>query len=213
MVLFRFTAVRRLGRRGQTTKVGPSAWPDGGSFVPSRLVPDDIDVTPYSQVLLTAAAGVVATLTGVLAGGIVSRRATRSQWSRETHLTACTTLLGRYAATYRAVRQRAEDGAEPIDWAAWHQGLHLMLLTAAPQLVERVLAVDEQFWRISVASGGGGVPLERWLELRKPIDQAYLDMVNSMRAELQLAPAALPRAHGRPDDNDPVWQLDPRRPL
>ncbi|MEV0136630.1 hypothetical protein AB0H83_50430 [Dactylosporangium sp. NPDC050688] len=168
-------------------------------------------MTPYWQVLLTAAAGVVATLTGVVAGGVVSRRATRSQWSHETHLTACTTLLGRYASTYRAVRQRAEAGVEPVDWAAWHQGLHLVLLTAAPQLVQRVLAVDEQFWRISVASAGDAVPLERWLELRQPIDRAYLDMVNSMRAELLLAPAPLPKADGRPDDNDPVWRLDPRR--
>ena len=168
-------------------------------------------MTPYWQVLLTTAAGVVATLIGVVAGGIVSRRATRSQWSHESQLTACTTLLGRYAATYRAVRQRAVDGAEPIDWTAWHQGLHLVLLTAAPELVQRVLVVDEQFWRISVASDGGAVPLQRWLELRRPIDRAYLDMVNAMRAELQLAPAMLAKVHGRPDDDDPLWQRGSRR--
>jgi hypothetical protein len=123
--------------------------------------------SPWS-VAISAAAALVATLTGVVIGALLTRNAQFVQWSRASRLEACTQFLKAYSTVYDGLSHACRHRVDPrIDWTQWNQALAALSLVSTRQVMENAIAVDNLIWSIDASIVEGESGMNRWLEFRK----------------------------------------------
>jgi hypothetical protein len=176
---------------------------------------------PWSLIITTVGA-VLTTLLGVLVGGAITSRSQQRHWSRDRQTEACAQVLRESsnvliqlaAANGRLVNPTTEQLERPVpglptllDWRPWNEALAMASLLADHQLVEAALTIDAEIWPIHLKIKARAVAEGDWFALRDKIEDRRRDFVNVARNHLASAGPKLTRLTGRPNPEDPIWQL------
>ncbi|MER6318490.1 hypothetical protein ABT237_32685 [Streptomyces sp. NPDC001581] len=166
--------------------------------------------------LIAAPAGAVAaTLIGVFAGSVVSRRAQDRHWVRDQVAATCARVLRESSGVLIDLSdmEASRPDAVPqgvvlptaIDWRPWNEALSMVNLVADKDIAEAAHSLDEQIWRLHTIVKRGLGPEENWLVLRSRVVAAQNHFITVAREQLSLAGQPLERFSGRPDPDDPIW--------
>jgi hypothetical protein len=176
---------------------------------------------PWSLIITTAGAALT-TLLGVLVGGAITSRSQQRHWSRDRQTEACAQVLRESsnvliqlaAANGHLVNPAPEQLKHPLpglptllDWRPWNEALAMASLVADHELVEAALAIDAEIWPIHLKIKAGAVADGDWFALRDKIEDRRRDFANVARHRLASAGPTLTRLTGRPNPEDPIWQL------
>lgn len=157
------------------------------------------------EVLAPTVGGVLAALAGGTLGGWLGHRSQRTHWTRDSRLSAYTELMRCYAEAYHILSQEPSDhGRAKVDWSEWNRALAVVNLIAATPVAAQAVKIDEMMWRLSLAAERGYI--ERWTQVRKPLEQAVLEFVNLARGDVGGFDGPVARLNGRPDPGDPIWR-------
>lgn len=151
------------------------------------------------DVLLPAAAGVIATLLGVVLGGVLTRRQQVEAWSRDRQVEACAAIVRESTRVQLNLRHVFRGRATTIDWAPWNEALAVLHLVGHPDAVAAAQAMDEAIWRSSHAVRYGGITGEdAWAAAREPLEATRLQFINTARRRLLANREPLHRLVARP---------------
>ncbi|MGP4030056.1 hypothetical protein [Actinomadura sp. 3N407] len=176
------------------------------------------------SLIITTAGAVATTLLGVIVGGLVSSRAQARHWTRDREMEACALLLRESsnilielaAMNGRRVNPRAGEvrpvsgQSSEIDWRPWNEALAMVNLIANDQIVEAAHVLDAEIWPVHLKIKAEMLQGDDWFPLRDQIEQRRREFINVARRQLGATGRPLHRISGRPELNDPVWEL--RRP-
>lgn len=205
----------------------PSPCAHDSEALPGRNRPGRTVAVPSARadnegmaVAITTVGAVLATLLGVLVGSVLSSRSQSEQWSRDRQADACAQILRESSNLLieftKPIWQHpapAEDGANmptPIDWRPWNEALTVIDLVADHAIVEAVLAMDAQIWRVHQQIKRGWVLGGEWPTVRELVEAPQRDFVNVARRRLAAKGPPLRHLTGRPPADDPIWEF--RRP-
>lgn len=148
------------------------------------------------DVLLPAAAGVVATLVVVVLGGVLTRRQQVEAWSRDRSVGAS---IVRESTRIQLCLERVYAGrGATLDWTPWNESLAILHLVGHPETVAAVQKMDEAFWRYGEAiKHDNDGSYEAWEALRDPIEATRLEFINIARHHLLMGKQPLSRLVAR----------------
>ena len=179
----------------------------GGSFgvsgLDNRGYPGDAEVgeggAPVQwDVVLPAITGVVATLLGVVLGGVLTRRQQSEAWSRDRQVEACASIVRESTRVQLQLEQIQAGKKVVVHWAPWNESLAVPHLVGHPATVAAGQAMDEAFWvsgdaiKQREAEGYMG-----WNALRDPLEATRLEFINTARRHLMASDQALSRLVAR----------------
>jgi hypothetical protein len=151
-------------------------------------------------VIIPVVGGIVATLVGVVLGGVLTRRAQERQWLRDRQLEACLGIMRESNRAQFALRAAWREGTRP-DWVPWNEALTIVSFVHGPEIVTSAQQIDETFWETNHKIGSGQIASEEaWAQVRDVIEKARLDFVNLARRHLT-------------EQREPVSRLAARMPL
>jgi hypothetical protein len=164
------------------------------------------NVDPQWGAIAPMVGGVLAALVGGTLGGWLAHRSQRSNWTRDSRMTAYADLLRYHAVAYDKLARRLAHGErERIDWSDWHRALAVVNIVAPAVVADQAVKLDEAMWRLTIDVRQGDI--DGWIQMRRPVEHALLEFVNLARTELDGSSARLKRVNGRPREDDPVWRL------
>ena len=167
------------------------------------------------DVLLPAAAGVIATLLGVVLGGVLTRRQQVEAWSRDREVEACAAIVRESTRVQLNLRHVFRSRATSLDWAPWNEALAVLHLVGHPDAVAAAQAMDEAIWRSSHAVRYAGITSEdAWAAAREPLEATRLQFINTARHHLLASRQPLHRLVARPplaDLRDTSSEFTPER--
>jgi hypothetical protein len=176
------------------------------------------------SLIITTASAVATTLLGVIVGGLVSGRAQARHWTRDHEMEACALLLCESSnilielAAMNGRRLHPPPGEirpvpglrSEIDWQPWNEALAMVNLIANDQIVQAAHLIDAEIWPVHLKIKAEMVQGDDWFPLRDQIEHRRREFINVARRQLGATGRSLRRSAGRPELNDPVWEL--RRP-
>lgn len=143
------------------------------------------------DVLVTTAAGALSATVGVVAGGLVTRRAQDRQWSRDQQLAAYRELLAHYAKfTMELRRAHGERRGWDYDWGEWSAALVHAGLVAPAEVAAEIdrfdHAVDTFLDQVARTRDPLTTPLspDEFEQARQPTARAQVQLVNAIRRSL-----------------------------
>jgi hypothetical protein len=162
------------------------------------------------DVAVPTASGVLATLLGVLVGGVVTSRAQRRHWQLTSQVEACAGILRECAKIYHELAQANHErrrGRLGLDWPPWNQALAVANLVTDNQIVAAAHRLDAAIWVMSIQIARGELDDEdAWTGAVNRVEAAHLDFVNTARSQLARPGPSLGQLWGKPDPSDPIWQ-------
>ncbi|MFG2079522.1 hypothetical protein ACGFI5_04075 [Micromonospora tulbaghiae] len=149
------------------------------------------------NIAIPAVAALVATLSGVVIGALLTRHAQFVQWSRASRLEAYVAFLKAYSVVYDGLGHACRHQTNPtIDWTQWNQALATLSLVSTRSVMENAIAVDNAIWSIDACIVNGDSGMGRWLEFRKELEAKRVSFVNAARRELAVEQAPLVQVVG-----------------
>lgn len=108
----------------------------------------------HVDVLLIAAAGILATLLGLGLGLVLTRRQQVDAWPRARQVDACAAVVRASTYVRRALRDRCIRRITQVDpeWRPWTEALPVVDLLAYPEVLAVASVMDEAIWRASYAT-------------------------------------------------------------
>src|SRR4029450_344667 len=89
-----------------------------------------------TAIWISVGGSVLATLVGVVTGGLIGHSSQQSQRNREARINAYTDLLRRYADVQTRVSQPWRKGRFVVDgWSDWNRALAVVALVGSPAVV------------------------------------------------------------------------------
>ncbi|MER7671128.1 hypothetical protein ABTY61_22055 [Kitasatospora sp. NPDC096128] len=141
--------------------------------------------------LVTTAAGALSATVGVVAGGLVTRRAQDRQWSRDQQLAAYRELLAHYAKfTMELRRAHGDRRGWDYDWGGWSAALVHAGLVAPAEVAAEIdrfgNAVDTFLDQVARTRDPSTAPLrpDEFEQARQPTSRAQVQLVNAIRRSL-----------------------------
>lgn len=151
-------------------------------------------MTAWLPIVVSSAGGAVASLLGVAAGGLVSYRSQKDHWSRDNELEACTRLISESTRTQFSLLHAWRQG-RPMQWEEWNEALDIISLVGAPEVVSAASGIDREFWLLSASIKDGIITdVESWNQHRRPLEEARLIFINTVRSKVSGADSLLNRS-------------------
>ncbi|MEU1843955.1 MULTISPECIES: hypothetical protein [Micromonospora] len=173
------------------------------------------------EIAVTTIGGALSATVGVLAGGMLTRRAQDRHWLRDRQLVAYQDLLREYA-TFTMILRRAHLGRTgwDYDWGAWSAALMSASLVAPPAVAAEIDRFGRAVHGLLDATAGVDTttaPLsqEQFERAMAAPARAQLDLVNAMRRSMGRQQGPLSVWLGGAGGRAPHWQdgvVSPRRP-
>jgi hypothetical protein len=143
------------------------------------------------DVVASGGGAVVATVLGVVAGGVVTRRAQDRHWLRDTQAATYAAVLREYARIEIDLRTAYHQNRLPaVDWAPWGAALaslSLVASTEAAAITARFTEAIMEFERFVLGGKPAATAPERDAELRRVsqlVAEAQMAFVNAARQSL-----------------------------
>ncbi|MFI7213021.1 hypothetical protein ACIBP4_00470 [Micromonospora maritima] len=178
------------------------------------------------EIAVTTIGGALSATVGVLAGGMLTRRAQDQHWLRDRQLAAYQDLLREYA-TFTMILRRAHLGRTgwDYDWGAWSAALMSAGLVAPPTVATEIDRFGEAVQGLLDATAGVDTttaPLsqEQFERAMAVPARAQLELVNAMRRSMGRHQRPLSVWLGGAGGRAPHWRavegqdgvVSPRRP-
>jgi len=158
-------------------------------------------------VLVSTVGGALTTLLGVMAGGLLSRRAQERHWMRDAKATAYAAVVREYTRAEFDLRMAFHRRAAPkVDWAQWGGAVAALSLVADDEVVAAASAMGDAFVDLESFVLSGRQDTARWGRLLESLVDAQMRFVNTARRSLD---RAQPELHVRlggpllPDQSPP----------
>lgn len=119
----------------------------------------------HMDVLLTAAAGILAILLGVGLGVVLTRRQQVDAWSRDRQVDGCAVVVRASRYVHRVLRDLYLGRVTQVDldWRPWTEPRAVVDVVTRPDVVAVAHVMDEAIWRASYAArDNSGMGEEAW---------------------------------------------------
>jgi hypothetical protein len=153
------------------------------------------------DVVVSTAGGILATLAGVLAGGVVTNRAQTQQWLRGEQVRACADVLRESTKVLLELeRARRKNRKQDVDWGPWNEALATTSVVAEQAVVDAAVRLDECFWPSSKKVDSLNVTDDEWRAMQDDIESRRLEFINTSRRVLRRSGPPLKQIVGRPSE-------------
>ena len=157
---------------------------------------------------VSTAIGATATIAGVVAGGMISRRGEDRRWLRDTQMGAYAAVLREYTRIEFELRSAYHRNMQPsIDWAPWGAALASLSLVATHDVGSATSALSEAMRSFEQFVLGGKRSGDEDLQaVTRIVASAQMTFVDTARRSLERSQHPLPWQLGGPPA--PVREFD-----
>lgn len=157
------------------------------------------------DVIVSTAGGVLATLAGVLVGGLQGSRSQTQQWFRAEQVQVCADVL-RESTKILLEFERAgrQNRKQQVDWGPWNEVLATISVVADQSIVDAAVRIDECFWDSSDPIDALNLGYDEWVAIRDRIELRRLEFINVSRRVLGRSGSPLQQILGRPAHWKPI---------
>ncbi|HEX2316774.1 MAG TPA: hypothetical protein VHJ17_23715 [Thermomonospora sp.] len=155
-------------------------------------------------VLLSTGGGALATILGVVIGGLLGRRGEERKWVRDTRVEAFVTFLQEYVALEIELRE-AYNARRPdtADWKSYNASLATLSLIAPREVSAAVEPMNQAVRDMLVLADAPVIDHAEYERVHTAMLRAYLAFVNAARHSLDRRNQPLESLVGGP----PPWHM------